>query len=221
MNCVYFGIKALQIEADAPEDAQDSACDGDNDGDKDDNDDGGDFGKDAFLCSEAEHIKRYKEGTTSKYAERIHQCLEICVDLYLLADRLRDVQTANLVMDELIRFSNEGKNSFPEKVIRRVYEATVHGNPLRKFARDECVYETDSSNYMLVHVEGGHPEFARDVMVEFLRLRDDNLGEMVRDVYAVHERHERNINKCHYHQHNETHPRCVSGPGKEGETSNK
>lgn len=218
-------MKALQIEDDAPEGAEDSVRDGENDEEKDDNHndddkgDGDDFAKDAFLCSEAKHIERHKEGITSNYVKHIYQCLEIFVDLYLLADRLRDVQTANLVMDELIRFSDHGQESFPDKITRRIYDATVRGNPLRKLVRDECVYETNSSSYMHVHVDGGHPEFTRDVMVEFLRLRDVNLEERVKDVYTLHERHERKINKCHYHQHDATHPRCVPEPGEEGETS--
>lgn len=119
------------------------------------------------------------------------------------------METANLVMDELIRFSNKGRTGFNREAIRYVYDSTVHGHPLRKLLRDERVYETLSKYYMDLHVEPAHPEFMRDVVVEFLRLKDPNADEKVGSVYQMHSQHGRLTNKCHYHQHNETHPRCV------------
>jgi hypothetical protein len=177
------------------------------------------LGPDAFLCSEAEHYARIKEGKESmcNYSRYLQQCYLILIDLYLLADRLQDMETANLVMDNLLRFSTEGRQCFAAEIVRRGYDATVHGNPLRKFMRDECVYETQSSEYMDYHVESAHPDFTRDAMVEFLRLRDENLEEKIENVYSIHDKHMRNADKCHYHQHSETHPRCVPEPRKERE----
>ena len=208
LNCVYFGVEALQIEADAPED------------DRSDDDDEIELGCDAFLCSEAESVTFYQEEKKSRcnYEKYIYQCLDIFVDLYLLADRLRDVETANLVMDALIHFREKHNKIFDTDTICRVYDSTAHGNPLRKLMRDECVYETNSAAYMCLHVEPRHPEFFRDVMVEFLRLRDVNLTKKIEDVYQLHDKHSRNIDKCHYHQHSETYPRCVPEPEKERES---
>lgn len=204
MNCVYFGIKAFQLSENIPKDDRD-------DKERDDK-----LGSDAFLCSEAEHAAVYKEEPGSNYCDYLRQCFRILIDLYLLADRLRDLKTANLVMDELVRFGNEGE-SYSDEIIRRVYGSTVHGNPLRKLMRDDCVYETDSVNYMRLHVEGGHPDFARDVMVEFLRLRDHNATRKVENVYSLHDNHRALVDKCHYHQHDKDHPRCVPAPGSEEE----
>jgi hypothetical protein len=131
------------------------------------------------------------------------------------------MQTANLVMDALVQFSDKCGSPFDQDLVRRAYDATAHGNPLRRLMRDECVYETNSVAYMNLHVDSAHPEFTRDVMVEFLRLRDVNSREKVGHVYAMHERHERNTDKCRYHQHDATHPRCVPDAGKESKTPTK
>lgn len=201
LNCVYFGIDALQLDANAPED------------DDDDGSDNEELLPDAFLCLEAEFSRLYQEETSSrgKYSKYIHQCLDIFADLYLLADRLRDVETANLVMDALICFSDKGRETFETDTIRRVYDSTAHGNPLRKYMRDECVYETKSRAYMDFQVAGYHPELARDAMVEFLRAKDFNGKGEAEDVY---DEHGRLADKCRYHQHDETHPRCVAEPEK-------
>lgn len=121
-------------------------------------------------------------------------------------------------MDALVRFSDKYGKTFDTDTIRRVYDSTTHGNPLRKLMRDECVYETNSVDYMALHVEPRHPEFFRDVMVEFVRLRDVNLNKKIEDVYQLHDKHGRNIDKCHYHQHSETYPRCEPEPEKERES---
>ena len=214
LNCVYFGIDALQLDANAPEDDQ-------GDGNDNDGDDGEVvLGPDAFLCSEAQFARAYQEVISSRgmYAKYIYQCLDILTDLYLLAGRLRDFETANLVMDALLRFSDKGGESFDPETILRVYDSTAHGNPLRKYMRDQCVYDTKSWVYMDLQAAGCHPEFARDVMVEFLRVKDFNSKEKVQDAYRMfgkHGKHGRFADKCRYHQHDETHPRCVPEPEKE------
>ena len=209
LNCVYFGTDALQLDANAPED------------DHDDGSDNEELPPDAFLCSEAEFARIHHEGISSrgKYLKYIYQCLDIFTDLYVLADRLRDVETANLVMDALICFSEKGAIISNTDTIRHVYDSTAHGSPLRKFVRDECVYNTQSWAYMDLHVASCHAEFARDVMVEFLRVKDFNSKAKVEDVYYMYDdkygKQGRFAEKCRYHQHDKTHPRCVPEPEKE------
>lgn len=200
LNCVYFGIQALQIDADAPEDNRH--------GEESEEEPT----PDAFLCSEAEYDL---EEPLHKYVQHFNRYSLILADLYLLADRLQDLETANLVMDEFIGFSDEGGTIQSGEVIRRVYESTAHGNPLRKLMRDTCVYDSTSSTYMEYHLGYGHPEFARDVMVELLKLRDSNSTKKVEDVYDK----DLSVNKCHYHQHDKSHPRCALEPGDELEPS--
>jgi len=197
LNCVYCGTEALQIDADAPEDDRSDS------GDNNEDDFEAELGPDAFLCSEAEFARPYEEGINSrgKYVKYIYQCHDIFTDLYLLADRLRDIETANLVMDALICFRDKGGKIFDTGVVRRVYDSTVHGNPLRKLVRDECVYDTQSWVYMDLHAAGYHPEFARDVMVEFLRVKDFNAKEKVEAVYQMHGKHGKHggfAYKCRY-----------------------
>lgn len=108
----------------------------------------------------------------------------------------------------MIRFSERGLRNFDADIIRRVYDSTTHGDPLRKLMRDECVYEEDSTYYMDLYTNPVHPEFTRDVMVELLRLRNHQSRAEVENVYKVHDSQQRSVDKCRYHQHNETHPRC-------------
>lgn len=206
LNCVYFGVEALGLHDGAPKDdgkSQDYAKP--------------ELGPDAFHCSEREHRALFeeelKEQTNgNKYLIYLSHTFLILAKLYLLADRLQDMKTANLVIDEIICFcTQEGKDPGPG-FVRLVYESTVHGHPLRKWLRDSCVYDTCSSYYMQLHVSEFHSEFARDVMVEFVRLRDCNATRKVEDVYKMNEEHGMYTDKCYYHQHNEGHPRCVPEP---------
>lgn len=210
LNCVYVGIEALQIDADAPEDDRDIENE-DKDKQK--------LEPDAFLRSETEHAKVCEEGRIlrRKYVKHLDHCSLLLIDLYLLADRLQDMKTANLVMDELIRFSTKGNQALTGDIIRRAYDSTIHGNPLRRYVRDVHVYETGSVDYMDFHVDPGHAEFTRDVVVEVLRLKDPNEHETVKSVYRARRDRGRFVDECYYHQHNETHPRCVPEPEPEPE----
>jgi hypothetical protein len=52
--------------------------------------------------------------------------------LYILADKLGDLATANLVIDEFTRFNCSITYNPSAEVVNLVYESTVHGNPLRR-----------------------------------------------------------------------------------------
>lgn len=203
LKCISHGIEALNTGANPPEDDRPAL-----------EVEESELGPDVFLCP-VEDLARYEAAYSAAMCEHDryrNRCARDLVDLYLLADRLQDLQTANLVMDKLVLFNPEGNDEdddvFGHEVIRHVYDSTVRGHPLRRLMRDECVYDQNSATYMQVHVEGGHPEFLRDVAVEFLRLRDADVLEGGLDL-LLRESSERDSDKCHYHQHSETHPRCV------------
>jgi hypothetical protein len=126
------------------------------------------------------------------------------ITLYLLADKLNDTTTANLVMDEIIRVSEElGKiPNYPE--VAQVYESTVAGSPLRRLCRDYYVYEAASSELEDIH-EGTLPfQFLQDVILEFERHTNDQGPDKRRSKVQCVDRE-----KCYYHQHDDEHPKCL------------
>lgn len=85
----------------------------------------------------------------------------------------------------------------------------MHGYPLRKLMRDYLVYEAISCTILSLHASNLPADFYCDMAMEFLRLKDPNSQELVQDTYnanLVH--HVRDNDRCHYHQHDDKHPRC-------------
>ena len=89
------------------------------------------------------------------------------------------------------------------------------GNPLPKLMRDVGLYEMSGADYMDILVDPGHGEYTRDVMVEFLRVKNHKAFETFDRVYGLPKSRGIIVEKCHYHQHNESHPRCVPEPERE------
>jgi hypothetical protein len=197
LNCVYFGAQALQPDANAPED--DRIADPPNDPSS--------LGPDAFGASLEEykaqwHEEYYDNGDYSKYVDEHFQML---VELYLLTDRLQDVKTANVVIDEIVRFSCQEMENPGDRVIHLVYEATVHGNPLRKWVRDTQTYDTSSKDHILLHVGEYPAELIRDLAVELMRIRDSDkfVSKLLWRCKSEL------LDRCRYHLHDLEHPRCV------------
>lgn len=200
MNCVYFGIEALHISDDPPDDD-------DSDGKYEPK-----LEPDAFDRPKKELAAQLPEvecEQADKYTRYVTQGIQIFTELYLLADRLQDLKTANLVIDGTINFIYETGVNPSNSEVALAYESTVHGNPIRKMMRDKFVYESRSDCYMEAFAKEWNSDFTRDVMVEFMRFKDcgyqaaidviwDTKGELV--------------DACRYHQHNEKHPRCVPKP---------
>jgi hypothetical protein len=137
-----------------------------------------------------------------KYAQD-NGSLRPLVRLYLLADKLNDIITTNLVMDEIIRLSDELLRVPCSKFVTLAYTSTVVGSPLRKVCRDYYVHEV--VDWVLeVSDEGEFPfEFLKDVLVEFRRISSHNTLDVERrKIFCV------DREKCYYHQHDNEHPKC-------------
>jgi hypothetical protein len=125
------------------------------------------------------------------------------IALYLLADKLQDIITMNLVVDEILRVSGELLKLPCEFELTMVYESTVAGNPLRKLCRDYYVYEAPPASLETIH-EGAFPlQFLQDVVLEFERLAYDDEPNGRRDKVDCVDRE-----KCYYDQHDDEHPKC-------------
>jgi hypothetical protein len=138
----------------------------------------------------------------------VQQCFLMLAEVYLLADRLQDLGTADLLIDEFKRFANAEHVTPEARITRLVYDSTIHGHPFRKLIRDYCICETHGGDHMDVYLSGWPLELTRDVTAEFLGLMDSSKDDMVILTGRIADFKD----KCRYHQHSKEHPCYLSGP---------
>jgi hypothetical protein len=125
--------------------------------------------------------------------------------VYLLADRLQDLESADLIIDEFKHFVIVESVAPEVQISRLVYESTVHGHPFRKLMRD-CFRLQDTRQGLHGCVpqrvafgahkrcNGGVPE-TDDAVISVGRIAD------FKDAYR-------------YHQHSKKQPCYISGAQK-------
>jgi len=103
---------------------------------------------------------------TESYDEHI-ESVRFLVDVYLIADKLLDPISANLVIDYLIDFVGSRKWTTDQATISHVYASTATGNPLRKLVLDWWLREVDQTWTRDYHrTEWGLPlEFLQDFII--------------------------------------------------------
>jgi hypothetical protein len=192
MNCVYFGIEILGGHHWPLPESDDSMEDKEL--------------EDAFRLSEHECEKRGNatHGNAPPFSSKFMEHLRLLTNVYLQADRLQDFTTANLVIDEISDFEGRTNHTTPDDVINTVYESTVHGSPLRKLMRDSGLHERWSGYYLDHHRFKYHEDYTRDVLVEFLRVRDTGRRKFVDNVYGVPFERRIAADRCTYHIHDRT-----------------
>lgn len=119
------------------------------------------------------------------------------IDLYLLADKLIDPITANLVIEELIRVVEKRHRYLEGPVVRFVYESTTAGSPLRMFIRDHTLVDnvigtTNSRHFQRWELPA---EFLKDVVLAFLATNRSNAAGVIQEVYC-----NKNLQPDLYHQ---------------------
>ena len=143
----------------------------------------------------AAEVEEAKKITKAKDQET----LEFFVELYLLADKLLDPGTANLVIDELISFVDTLSWVSDNSSITHVYDHTVDGNPLRQLLVDYHIHEATRKWPKKVSKAAWKPplEFLQDVLIENGRLQAENPRGVIERVFrsVVTSRP-----KDHYHQ---------------------
>jgi hypothetical protein len=119
-------------------------------------------------------------------------------DLYIVADKLLDPVTANLVIDELaILLDSDLDDKLSSPVTVHVYTATSDGSPLRRLVRDHHIHEATCIWPLNAREQGLPYAFLQDVLVETFRLESENPKGIVEDVFQNSPAdRERN----HYHQ---------------------
>jgi hypothetical protein len=118
------------------------------------------------------------------------------VDLYLLADKLLDPVTANMVIDEILSFFD--RNIGPlSGVTPHVYASTADGSPLRMLVRDFYIHEVNRSWPTSAGEWDLPTEFLQDFALEICRLQQENPRGTIEVIF---EDHLVNRREGHYHQ---------------------
>lgn len=160
-----------------------------------------------------EWARKHKHDTSAKPDETDQEkqaaadlLFEKLIRFYLLAERLQDCETANLIIGKIIRISYDAKLLPTQAPISFAYESLAEGNRLRKLLRDLWIYGstsagTDSED---LRNEGFSSKFLQDIAVEMLKIVGENprdFDQTVEDICSD--------DPCRYHQHDERHPKCV------------
>jgi len=125
----------------------------------------------------------------------------------LLADRLQDFRTSNVVISELIKYATDNSVVPRSSTVAHVYKSTVAGNPLRRLMRDFWVLNGCLDARVDTDAEPvpGLVEALLDIYHESIRLlrRDDSAR--ILNVFWQHLEARR---KCYYHVHGQGVPAC-------------
>ena len=125
------------------------------------------------------------------------------IALYLLADKLNEIITTNLVADEIIRTS-EALHMIPStSCVTLAFNSTIEGNPLRRLCKDYYVHEA-AVGVLENLKEGQLPfQFIKEVLLELDRMTRHATPYDQRTKVGCVDREQ-----CYYHQHDDDHPKC-------------
>jgi hypothetical protein len=134
------------------------------------------------------------------------------VGLYVLADKLDDLTTANLVIDRLVSLSDETDLLLSSPAVNLVYSSTTSGSPLRALIRDQFVYEagidyfdTEPNMKRIFHCD-----FFRDIAAEYLRIKNTAMEQRPADtIKNVFNPKISDMARCRLHQHDAKRPKCT------------
>jgi len=173
------------------------------------------FGPDA-LQQDTDEIEDQPENV--QLVKKHETCVAL-VRLYQLADKLQDPVTANMVIDEIIRRSDVLEHVPRFTTISLVYSYTPANSPLRRLMCDCWVYEVSAGWIVDRKATSRDPfgnlphEFVEDVLLEFYSAKSKGRGQTLEAAFSGDPRANEGRDKCHYHQHDDKHPRCIPKPG--------
>ena len=168
----------------------------------------------------------YPSERAEEWKERRHeladQLYNTLTKLYLLADKLQDTTTANVVMDKMEQFYKYQCVHPGNLPVSTAYQFTVEESPLRKLLRDIWLYDTNLVSIKQFQQNEFPSEFLHDVLELYMSIKKSgpekldsfyditaNDGSLNKDNCAIPVR-------CRYHQHDDEHPFCPPDWGEEG-----
>lgn len=127
------------------------------------------------------------------------------IHLYILADKLGDITTANYVMDSLVAYSEEENRAPSAETLIVAWTNSAEKSPLRTLCVDFYVTEVAQESF-----EMAMPKLPLDfvvaIAVAFRRVVELQSHRVVANAFLGRVAMQ---NRCWYHQHNEQYPVCV------------
>lgn len=123
--------------------------------------------------------------------------------LYVLADKLQDTVSANLIMDSI---TDQITQSFVPDVptMGHAFDDTHENSSLRKLMVHVAVHQ--HSEQMFVVGEECNANFLMAICREYARITDPSNVYGADSSFAVDVREQVEMNRCYFHQHNEEFP---------------
>lgn len=142
-------------------------------------------------------------------AEDPHWCIIAMVGAYMLADKLKDKASSNIIVDSLIDFCSRHDLALESNDWNAIFLGNYKGSVLRKLAVDCCVMVTQPE-FLKSQLRQMPAEMAIDCVARFADLRHDMMVQVTRDEspYAITSLSELDLCR-HYHQHDESCPPCA------------
>ena len=162
-------------------------------------------------------LKRVEEWRERRH-ELADQFYNTLINLYLLADKLQDTTTANMVMDKIEQFYDYERVHPGSLPVLTAYQSTVEGSPLRRLLRDIWLYDTNRNSINRFQENEFPNEFLHDVLQLYMSIKTS--GPKNLDSFSDFTANDGLLNKdeceipvrCRYHQHDDEHPFCPLDP---------
>ena len=142
--------------------------------------------------------------------ELAQETFELMAKVYVFADKVGDLTTANLIIDEFTRLSDKIQEIPGLDTIAVVFQRTSENAPLRRLIVDFCIREAPISwlSELSACFEALPPSFFAAFMPEYGVVKASSRQKTVKDAFCftITDRE-----KCHYHVHDEDHPECDWG----------
>lgn len=129
------------------------------------------------------------------------------VDVYILADKLGDLLTANTVVDGMIQHLDAHQMVPPDSVIAHAMTKFSIDSPIARLFVDLFVHEAHA-DCMRSTIEQGIvlQAILNEILLVTNRLASDNRWKSIRNIFQRH--YYTSNHKCRYYQHDNEHPRC-------------
>jgi hypothetical protein len=131
------------------------------------------------------------------------------IKAYVLADKLGDLMTANMVIDRIISYSDEVFRLPSIDEVQLAYSSTASGSPLRALLCDHFIHEAGAKCLDDKKLSEIDRDFFQDIAVRYLSIKrtrgivkmsvGDAIGKSISTVDAC----------LLYHQHGKSHPLCT------------
>lgn len=122
------------------------------------------------------------------------------IQLYVLAERLRNLRTANLISDEIYTYSRDLCDMPGRDVINEAYGSTQPGSLLRALLRDMMIYDGDITHLHNEHPRGYDKAFSAGLLIGLMTLKGRKFD---------FEELETRMLGCRYHFHANGESKCT------------